>query len=495
MKKVLLPLFLVAATISNAQETIELSATTVPSGAATTNQSTVSQSPYQSTTTENQSGDRAVSCEDEVKYVENNHNGQQKISIFLGGPRGFNNIAQSFPSFTGQVSKVKFQANIMEGAPTGGSGQAQVSIHAINASNEPVGSPIGSAFVTVNANNDYVATFSTPVNVTNGFSVVFWPRTAEDSLAIMGNGQGSGQNTSYSSVQYPSGQTYTMVELGFDIDVWALPTIRFSLPDPTLVVNPTSACMNTQVAGTVTSTILPHFNHEVYKDNNFKYKVNFGDGSADQNVANGSRTYTNSGTYTVTGSTIYSGWVNECVSTPATQNVTIMPAVTSFFSYAATGLSVQFTSLAQGATTYSWNFGDGGTAGSPNPVRNYAAAGTYTVEFTATGTCGTDLYYKNITIAEGENNSDLGVEEQSGIHLTIYPNPTSNVFSVAYETEQVGDIHAELLTLDGKKLETKHALNTMNGELTFDVSTLSSGIYVLNMTVSGKMISKKIVKE
>lgn len=495
MKKVLLPLFLVATTISNAQEMNRPTIGDMTPGAASSISSNASKTPYQVETSGNQSTDRAVTCEDEVTYVENNDNGQQKVAFPLGGPGGINNVTQSFPSFTGQVSQVKFLAGITQGTPVGGSGEVQVSIHAINASNTPIGSPIGSAFVTVNAENEYVAIFSTPVNVTNGFGVIFWPRTANDSLMVISNGMGSGQDPSYSTFQSSNGQTYTLSQAGYNVDVWALPTIRFSLPDPTVAVTPTSACTNTQIAGTITSTTLPHFNHEVYKDNNFKYKLNFGDGSADVNAANGSRTYTNAGSYAVTGNTIYSGWTNECVSTTATQTVTIMPGVTSFFSYAATGLSVQFTSLAQGATTYSWNFGDGGTAGSPNPVRNYATAGTYTVEFTATGACGTDLYYKNITIAEGENNSDLGVEEQSGIHLTIYPNPISNVFSVAYETEQAADIHAELLTLDGKRIDTQTSLNAMNGELTFDVSNLSSGIYLLNMNVSGKMISKKIVKE
>lgn len=495
MKKVLLPLFLVATTLANSQEYNKLSAVTAVAGTSTTNYPTTAQTPYQAETTENQSENRAVTCEDEVKYVENKHNGQQKLEIILGGPTGFSNTSQVFPSFTGQVTKVKFDANKLGGAPAGESSEVQVSIYAINSSDAPIGNPLSTAFVTISGSNTYLATFTTPANVTNGFAVTFWPRTANDSLSIFSNGQGSGQGANYSHVLAPNGQAYNLSSYQVDIDIWALPTIRFSLPDPTLAVTPTSACMNTQISGTISSTTLPHFNHEVYKDNNFGHKLNFGDGSADVNAANGSRTYTNSGSYAVTGNTVYSGWTNECVSTTATQNVTITPGVSSFFSYAATGLSVQFTSLAQGATTYSWNFGDGGTAGSPNPVRNYATAGTYTVELTATGTCGTDLYYKNITVAEGENNSDLGVEEQSSIHLTIYPNPISNVFSVAYETEQAADIHAELLTLDGKRIDTQTSLNSMNGELTFDVSNLSSGIYLLNMNVSGKMISKKIVKE
>ena len=52
---------------------------------------------------------------------------------------------------------------------------------------------------------------------------------------------------------------------------------------------------------------------------------------------------------------------------------------------------VNFTNSSSGATSYSWTFGDGGTSTATNPSHTYNAAGTYTVELTATNACGNDV--------------------------------------------------------------------------------------------------------
>ncbi len=48
--------------------------------------------------------------------------------------------------------------------------------------------------------------------------------------------------------------------------------------------------------------------------------------------------------------------------------------------------TVQFTNTSTGATTWNWNFGDGATSNTANPVHTYGATGTYTVVLTVTNT-------------------------------------------------------------------------------------------------------------
>lgn len=64
---------------------------------------------------------------------------------------------------------------------------------------------------------------------------------------------------------------------------------------------------------------------------------------------------------------------------------TVETPVASFqFQISATNfLEVTFTNFSQNATAYSWDFGDASTSTEQNPVHAYAAAGTYTVELTA----------------------------------------------------------------------------------------------------------------
>lgn len=84
------------------------------------------------------------------------------------------------------------------------------------------------------------------------------------------------------------------------------------------------------------------------------------------------------------------------------------PLVTANFTGSPTSgtapLTVQFTDTSTGSpTSWSWNFGDGGTSTAQNPSRVYAAAGTYNVTLTATNACGSDGETKNgyITVGGG----------------------------------------------------------------------------------------------
>ncbi len=84
------------------------------------------------------------------------------------------------------------------------------------------------------------------------------------------------------------------------------------------------------------------------------------------------------------------------------------PLVTANFSGTPTSgtapLTVNFTDLSSGSpTSWSWNFGDGGTSTAQNPSHAYAAAGSYNVTLTATNACGSDGETKNgyITVSAG----------------------------------------------------------------------------------------------
>ncbi len=67
-------------------------------------------------------------------------------------------------------------------------------------------------------------------------------------------------------------------------------------------------------------------------------------------------------------------------------------------------LTVNFTDQSTGSpTSWSWNFGDGGTSTAQNPSHAYTAAGTYNVTLTATNACGSDAEVKNayVTVTTG----------------------------------------------------------------------------------------------
>jgi PKD repeat protein len=133
----------------------------------------------------------------------------------------------------------------------------------------------------------------------------------------------------------------------------------------------------------------------------------FGDGrtSAAQNPNNWYRTVigNNIVTYTVLLNASNSGgfdWENK------TSYITAYPINTAFSANSTSGnysKAVLFTSsITNGtATTWSWNFGDGATSTSQNPIHTYTVAGTYNVTLNASNLYSYDWENKTSYIAIG----------------------------------------------------------------------------------------------
>jgi len=115
------------------------------------------------------------------------------------------------------------------------------------------------------------------------------------------------------------------------------------------------------------------------------YVWTFGDGNTSTNVSP-SNTYTNVGTNTVTLQAIGSGATNILT---LTNYIVVSPLPVAAFTAAPTNgwspLTVNFTNASTNAASYVWNFGDGTTSTSVNPVHTYTAtnSGPYTVTLQA----------------------------------------------------------------------------------------------------------------
>ena len=68
------------------------------------------------------------------------------------------------------------------------------------------------------------------------------------------------------------------------------------------------------------------------------------------------------------------------------------------FTWSCTDLVCSFESTSTGATTYSWAFGDGGTASGASANHTFGVGGTYNVALTATGDGGSDVETKQVTV-------------------------------------------------------------------------------------------------
>lgn len=128
------------------------------------------------------------------------------------------------------------------------------------------------------------------------------------------------------------------------------------------------------------------------------YTWNFGDGSATSSQQNPVYTYTTPGTYTVT----LAASLGSCSDIDSIVGyITVNPSPTAAFTSANVCLGdvMNFTNTSSGATSYSWDFGDGtGTSAVANPSYTYATANTFTVTLIASdGTCS-DTVTQNVVV-------------------------------------------------------------------------------------------------
>ncbi|MBD3297216.1 MAG: PKD domain-containing protein, partial [candidate division Zixibacteria bacterium] len=137
----------------------------------------------------------------------------------------------------------------------------------------------------------------------------------------------------------------------------------------------------------------------------------FGDGGT-STAQNPSHTYNSAGTYTV--ALIVTGPGGSDTETK-TDYITVSAPPTAEFSGSPTSgdypLQVDFSDQSTGnPTSWSWDFGDGGTSTSQNPSHTYNAAGTYTVALTVSNACGNDTETKTdyITVTEPPVSTVIG---------------------------------------------------------------------------------------
>jgi len=159
-------------------------------------------------------------------------------------------------------------------------------------------------------------------------------------------------------------------------------------------------------------------------------------------------------------------------------------ALAASYTYTNMNSTFNFTSSSTGnqISDYKWNFGDGSLeATTQNATHTFAAAGTYQVCLTVKNPCGEDTHCKSIT------SGTVGINDIDALNsISIYPNPAGSFLQVKNLTSSYG---YTIYNTIGRHLRSGRVDIKKN---TIDVSTLSKGIYYLELQSkgTGKVILK-----
>lgn len=139
----------------------------------------------------------------------------------------------------------------------------------------------------------------------------------------------------------------------------------------------------------------------------------------------------------------------------------------------------------QNVSTYSWNFGDGSTAGNaPSGISHtYEEDGQYTVMCTITNDCGTQTLTQSITI-----HNTASVAENTIAGLKVYPNPASDKITVSLEGNK--EASATIYTVSGSLL---YETSLFQSQAEISVQNWEKGIYFVHVTSEGSTSVTRIV--
>lgn len=123
-------------------------------------------------------------------------------------------------------------------------------------------------------------------------------------------------------------------------------------------------------------------------------------------------------------------------------------------------------------------------------LSSYAGTSNVLVRFKGTSAYGNNIYVDNINITQ-----IMGVEESNLVTgVNVYPNPMANNASVDFNLTSDNSVSIVLVNTVGQLVKTENLGNMSAGLHTYqmDASSLSNGLYFLNITVGNSTITKKV---
>ncbi|MCB9175139.1 MAG: PKD domain-containing protein [Flavobacteriales bacterium] len=329
--------------------------------------------------------------------------------------------------------------------------------------------------------------FSTPIAVSDSFVVVIEIDTLNPSnpyYATNDYGDGAAEKLSVLAYQGVWYNLYIAYAGSWDVDMIINPIFE-DLVVPNYSVDTNDVCIGTPITFTNNSSIVynamfnpakPSFSLDV---DEFLTVVSFD--------SNYTHTYSSGGVYNTNFEIVQYGYSLNCVI-DSIMPVTIIDTASANFSFNHLGSGTyQFTDASLNGTTYYWDFGDGDTATTQNPIHTFSTPANYTVCLTVVNdsACGSSQNCQTVSFVVGQK------EIATSKEVKIYPIPAKRFFTVEIPTSY---IEPTVIVTDivGKKIKTIEDINLSKVKILTD--EFNSGVYFVSVTSNGqKVFTKRIV--
>ena len=193
------------------------------------------------------------------------------------------------------------------------------------------------------------------------------------------------------------------------------------------------------------------------------------------------------GTYTVT--------VTDQQGCNATDNIQVnsVPGINAGITGPATGTLFQPVNFSDASSpnpiSWLWRFGDGITSTQQNPQHTYQAFGVFTVTLIVSdGQC------QDTTTSTIDINNVVSLEDELGATaFDLYPNPSSDVFTLFISLVKRKDMTVEVYDLNGRRVFADQQRAVQEYKQDISLGAFSKGIYLLKVQAEGAVVYRKLV--
>jgi len=157
------------------------------------------------------------------------------------------------------------------------------------------------------------------------------------------------------------------------------------------------------------------------------------------------------------------------------------------FNTAVSGNTVSFTNTGGWARNFLWDFGDGTTDTTENPVHTYLQSGQYTVSLSAIN------FYQVNTITFPVTVGGAAIDDIDREPVLNLVSSENGLYRLMLNPLTSGSSTIRVYTIAGS-LAFSQAFESGQKEVTLDLRSLPRGVYSIQLQVNGRQISQKLVR-